>query len=271
MSIAYWIALICLGLIWLPWLARRVVIPAYHRQQTLRWINAHPEAKRITAAEKIIRQLYSNAYSYAVAASERRRYQLHQTRQFIYGEITFASLAQLLYFLKLDEHDVFYDLGCGSGQTVYSAALLHPFKKVCGIELLPGLCQIANERKNHFKQIAAEIPELTAVAHHIEFVEDDILNYDFSDATVVFINATCFEGLLWQNLVNKLINLAAHTKIIISSRVLPETYFDLLYSGKKTMSWGMCNVRIYQKHQSTSLQALNPAPGNHATLPPPSR
>jgi len=41
----------------------------------------------------------------------------------------------------LTENDnlTFIDIGCGTGKPVFAAALLHPFKKVIGVEILEDL------------------------------------------------------------------------------------------------------------------------------------
>jgi SAM-dependent methyltransferase len=70
---------------------------------------------------------------------------------------------------------VFYDVGCGKGRPLCVMAR-HPFRKVVGVELREGLCEIARENARHLRGRVAPI----------EVVCADAANVDYSDGHVFF-------------------------------------------------------------------------------------
>ena len=75
---------------------------------------------------------------------------------------------------------VFYDLGSGTGKIVYHIGLLHGVKKSCGIEFSK------NRHNNSIKTLEKYNYE------NIIFINDNILNVDFSDATIIYLDNTLF-------------------------------------------------------------------------------
>ena len=51
---------------------------------------------------------------------------LLEDRTFTYGEINFPNFLPMLDFVKPQSDEIFYDLGCGSGQPLMIAALAFP-------------------------------------------------------------------------------------------------------------------------------------------------
>lgn len=84
------------------------------------------------------------------STADRNALELKKTT-LVYGEITFRSYAIAFEKIKnkygglQNPGGVFYDLGSGTGKPVLSAALLHDFDQVKGIELLESLHNIALE------------------------------------------------------------------------------------------------------------------------------
>lgn len=80
---------------------------------------------------------------------------------------------KMLELAKVDKNDVLYDLGCGDGRIVITAAQKYGARGV-GIDLNPQ--RIAEARKN---------AESAGVTDKVKFVHGDLFTADFSDATVV--------------------------------------------------------------------------------------
>lgn len=74
---------------------------------------------------------------------------------------------------KVTGQDVLYDLGCGDGRIVVAAALERSTRGV-GIDVDPMRITEANEYASH-----------TGVEYLVNFIEGDLLEADFSEATVV--------------------------------------------------------------------------------------
>ena len=71
-----------------------------------------------------------------------------------YGEIDFYSMAEVYYTIENRyggmPKGIFYDLGSGIGKCVLASALLFPFEKCKGIEILEGLYEISNQLKTKY-------------------------------------------------------------------------------------------------------------------------
>ena len=80
---------------------------------------------------------------------------------------------RMLKLAAVQPGDILYDLGCGDGRIVVTAAKQYGIRAV-GVELNPGLVAVA--RKN---------AEDSGVAHLVRIVEADLFSVDFREATVV--------------------------------------------------------------------------------------
>jgi SAM-dependent methyltransferase len=157
------------------------------------------------------------------------------------------SFAHMLAITKPVAGEIFYDLGCGSGKAVFTAAMLYDFGKCYGVELLESMYKLCCEQKVKFAQLLRQLNLDPTQADRIRFIHQNLLQVDFRDGDVVFINATAFFGELWDAIVNKLYQLKPGARIILTSRKLPLKDFILLSDKRQLMSWGMNSVFIYQR------------------------
>jgi len=81
----------------------------------------------------------------------------------------------MLELAEVSEGDIVYDLGSGDGRIVIAAAAKHGARGV-GIELEPELLELSNRNARE-----------TGVADRVRFVENDLFESDFSEATVVML------------------------------------------------------------------------------------
>jgi SAM-dependent methyltransferase len=82
-------------------------------------------------------------------------------------------VASMLRMAKVTKNDILYDLGCGDGRIVITAAQLYGTRGV-GIDIDP-------ERIRESRENAAA----AKVEHLVRFIEQDLFQADFHDATVV--------------------------------------------------------------------------------------
>jgi len=91
--------------------------------------------------ETMFNLLYLGINGYDIAAKEEQL--LKQNGRFIreitYGEIIFTSFKSLLEKVSSPPNSVFYDLGSGIGKAVFAAALLGPFERLIGVEIVEQL------------------------------------------------------------------------------------------------------------------------------------
>lgn len=248
----YVIVIINLSLIiWVPWLWRYRIIPYLAKIDLNKRIKNHPDWKKLKTTENFLIQLYRKTNSDRISRKERKRLDL-EDNEFIYGEIEFLSFFTILSKIKPRSGKVFYDLGCGSGKAVFTAAMFFDLSKACGIELLPGLCTVSNNLiKKAQKLVSLNNTELkTSLLRkisRIQFINDNFLNHNIADADIVFINATCLSSSTWELIIEKLGNLKSGSHIIVTTKKILHAEFDILYQSKELMSWGMNSVNIYKK------------------------
>ncbi len=165
----------------------------------------------------------------------------------MYGEISFESFASLLTVIQPKPTDVFYDLGSGTGKAVFCSAMLYEWKKCSGIELLPDLYDTSIKQLKKLNASPEAKRYFVKLPLPIQFTQGDFLEVDFSDATVIFINATSFTAEFWQLIINKLDTLPIGVRIIVTSKKLTPPCYQLLEAKMYLMSWGWNSVYIYQK------------------------
>jgi len=239
------IIVVIILIIWVPWLYRYHIAPRRSR----RALNAHfprcsKRYQRIKRAEHYFNKLYQGVIARDVSIRERRRRKISDDC-FTYGEIEFLSFAYLLELTDPKPGDNFYDLGCGAGKAVISAALLYDFSKVVGVEFLDDLHHLS-------KDIVAKFHRLIGVGadpqtYNIEFRHADMLATNFSDIDILFLNSTCFMGNLWEGLLIRMRHLKKGARVIVTSREILSDDFILEHKEMLDMSWGLCSASIYRK------------------------
>lgn len=160
---------------------------------------------------------------------------LKKMTEFTYGEIEFLNILPALEYCKLNEKKVFWDLGCGTGKCLATAAIMFDGLRVKGVEYLETLylqCSENMEKIQCFPKIEVFLGDLTVV--------------DWSDADVLYCANLCFPESLNLNLVSK-IGLLKEGSMVILLKALTIPGFTLSISSEIQMSWGTAYIYIYQK------------------------
>jgi precorrin-6B methylase 2 len=237
--------------IWGPWLWRYKIKPYKDRKNLWLQLNTHPDSERYKRVLCLLIMLYRKENPARISQQERKRLKI-QDSAFIYGEIDFFSFRIILDKVKPQAGEIFYDLGCGAGKAVFSAVLNFDLSQAIGIELLPGLCQLANKQikkaeaiiKTQYQEYSADYLEQLS---RIQIINTDLLNCDLTQADIIYINATCFDETLWEKVQKKLLSLKIGSRIIVITKKIRHEYFELLQQSLELMSWGMNSVNIYKK------------------------
>ena len=113
----------------------------------------------------------------------------------VYGEITENGTNSLINYFKeyFNKDAVFYDLGCGLGKMVMHIGLYANIKKSCGIEY-------SNER---FKGCQYLQQKYAKNNNNIEFYNKSFLEHDISNATIIYIDNTCFSQETMKSIYDK--------------------------------------------------------------------
>lgn len=202
---------------------------------------------RVLRAEELLTILYSqqeNPYSISLHFREENHI---DGEEFTYGEIVPSTFAQLLTFTTPAEGEIFYDLGCGAGKAVFCASLCFPNLSAKGVELLPPMYDFCTTLKNQFVRLVSENRFFKKNIPQVEFIQGDLLQVDFSDGNIFFLNATCFRDDDWITLLKKLGSLPAGVRVIVVTRHLESDAFELIEHGTYSMSWGFSSVFVYRK------------------------
>ena len=148
-----------------------------------------------------------------------------------YGEAIWKSIDKVLEFINPKPNQKFYDLGCGIGRICFFANIEYKLD-VTGIELIPTF--VDNAQKISYKNDLK----------NINFIEEDWLNYNFNDANIIYIAATCLEEDTLQLLKEKLNNLNFGTYIISVSHPMDSKKIKLIRKMYLPFSWGKAEVFI---------------------------
>ena len=141
---------------------------------------------------------------------------------------------------------VFYDLGSGTGKAVVAAALLYPFNKSIGIELLPSLHeqsikvlqQFQEKRTNFTTQVSTQMGDICNIAW-------------WEDADVIYCNTLAFTEELLTIMRALMCKVKAGTFVMTTGRLNDEGHMDdafvCLEYAMQPFSWGMSTLWLHQR------------------------
>lgn len=253
MSITHTLIIINL-VVWIPWLLIYKINPYFIQLKIRKKLQTHPEWDRLKKIENLLKSLFKNNRSYRISRKEHKQLNSKDS-DFIYGEINFLSFFHILEKVAPKSGEVFYDLGCGAGKAVFASALFFDLSKACGIELLPGLCAVATANIKKANQLLKSFDKSHAKASlkqisRIQFINENFLDYQFTDADIVFINATCMKTTTWSSIVLALTKLKSGSRVIVTTKQIEDKQFAMIAQNKELMSWGISKVTIYRKINS---------------------
>lgn len=133
--------------------------------------------------EKIFLELYAecDAEKAKAISKEARATMEGAGANLTYAELDIASVHSILNLLKREYGPLyvgdgtFIDLGSGVGKAAVAAALLHPFKKVVGIECIDPLNAVAADIQGKFAAAAAPVMEAEKTPPELSFMKGDFV------------------------------------------------------------------------------------------------
>jgi hypothetical protein len=145
--------------------------------------------------------------SHAKKLSQRERNKLGLSDEcYAYGEVDYETFATI--FIKIQTaygicYGDFYDLGCGVGSLVYTAAFLGSFSRCIGIEKLNDLLDRGRKRSTRWNRIKPSLSSLSAREVQFEWIHADFLEKEEAEgvnsgtswtknASFIFLHWTAF-------------------------------------------------------------------------------
>lgn len=197
-----------------------------------------------------IYQHHSLDISKQASIIERKNSKSKKDLSLTYGEIEYKSFYRILCMVQSIDNSstnetIFYDLGSGSGRAIIAATLTQNFQNAKGIEILSSLYDISKAVESIYLESYRHL--LHQSTGSMEFILGSILDYDWSDGDIVFVNSTCFTDDL-MNQVSQKANLLSPGAIVITfTNSLTSTWFDIINTTRYEMSWGPATVYIHRR------------------------
>ena len=187
-----------------------------------------------------------NGYGISLLEKEKREKNEPIFQNILYGEVSLELLYALYVLPPINEYvknaKVFYDLGSGIGNAVISSYLTSLFEKCVGVELLDSLYSTSIQAKNRL------IDYDKKSRNKVNFIHDNILNVDFSDADVVLFCCPTKDEQLRTQMENKFKTLKNGTIIIsLIHKFSNEKDFELLNAKLVKVAWGETPLFIYKR------------------------
>lgn len=214
--------------------------------------------------EKVFNKLYSD-FSLLETIEESRKERIIKRltgSSFVYGEITFQGFKEIYDYTEkefgkdyMSNLDSFVDLGSGSGKVCLASAILGNFKKCIGVELLGNLTALSDSIKDIYEyMIKNSDDDLLNIRKNknftkLEFINNDLLNYDFSKDSIVFTNSTCWGEDMLKKISIKAEQMKKDNIIINTDQQLylnSKSWLKLKPINIK-MSWGVAKTFISKK------------------------
>ena len=188
----------------------------------------------------MFRSVFTNLEGSSISQSERKRLQITGNSEFTYGEIDFIHMAPVIELCEPQPGEVFWDLGCGAGKCLMTAACMFPeLAKVKGVELLPALHEACKET---LEGLETPIP-----CAPIEVYQGDILDLDWSDADIVYSSSICFPSEMIDAILEKCKELKKGARFITLKSFPYNEIFETKHNLRVKMTWGKTGVYILEK------------------------
>ncbi len=177
-----------------------------------------------------------------------------------YAQIEFSEFKKQFtkiynYGFHPQNNGIFIDIGCGIGNCVFAAALLHNFHSCIGIEILSDLYSVCNSIKDNLWNKQVRCLNKIKLEIEIEFKLGDALTIDWSYGNVIFINATCFSEDMMGKLSTCAENLAVGSIIISVTKFIPSSLFDMVEISEMHLSWG--NASLYIQVRNSKVKNIS--------------
>lgn len=173
----------------------------------------------------------------------------------VYGELATPSFLNMVQYLSVQDHEVFVDLGCGTGRVTALASLV--FRQALGLEIQEGLRQMALELAVDFQERTRAFAVKTGdiCIHHADFLgaltpawrsEDGVSSW-WDVADVAYACSPKFCSATMHALSGLASRMRPGSRFVTVRRTLDSACFEEVWRGEATFSWGRDDMIIYRR------------------------
>ena len=182
----------------------------------------------------------------------------NEGKEFTYGEVTNLGVRQLAYAMGVTTETeaqsiVFYDLGSGVGRLVFQMKMDNQasIQRAVGVELSKERHDIAVSAHSRIKRT---FPSMDISG--IDYINEDALSQDISDASHIFISSLCFPRLVLE-MLEEIILAADRLEVVAALNRLDK--LEAL-AGEQwevsnvliQMTWGAGKAKVYRRKRSAA-------------------
>jgi len=213
----------------------------------LAWINLVVQKRNFVEFSKVMFKYYTRLnflkidasllvlYIYNNPFSISKRFLMKKGEEdiYTYGETPLTTMDKIASEINIQKKDTVYEIGSGRGRCCF---WLNAFLgcRVVGIEYIPEFVERAEQIRREWR------------ISEIEFRNEDILNSDLSDATVIYLYGTCYSDEFIKQLISQFKKLPSGTKIVTVSYPLTDytsdQSFKILKHFPAEFTWGTADV-----------------------------
>jgi SAM-dependent methyltransferase len=190
------------------------------------------KSKKMKQIDKMLTEIYDENNQFWVSLKEGYRLKNERIVNLTYGETSYLAIKHSFDFIRLTKDDVFYDLGCGIGKTVFFANAVYGAKSF-GVDIIPDFIKNGNLVVQDLK------------LENISFLERSIFDLSLKTGTVFYVTPTCFDQENMEKLLKKFLTLPRGSRLIVLSKAIKLPNLQL--TGSKTLfySWGRAETFYY--------------------------
>lgn len=154
----------------------------------------------------LIKSLFKDIDGYHISHQARKSLKYYFS-SYNYAETSIKLFFKMMQIVEPKKNEIFYDLGCGLGKNLITAALGFPFSSCIGVEIIKELCEISNPILNKIN---------TSYSTHIQIINSDFSNIDFvkADIVMLYLNQNATKYIINTSLKKKLNNLKIGARLI---------------------------------------------------------
>lgn len=167
---------------------------------------------------------------------------------FRFGETPYFTALEICRLARLQQGEHFYDLGCGRGKMVFTAALAFGAQAI-GVDLLPT-----------YERFGSRIAKMTGAS--VQFLLEDFTLVEVFEADVIYVAGSIFSDETWDALMELVEQLQPGSRWVCVGRQAEHELLRAYDRREMLFSWGYEIVYFYEvRSDIVALEHLHPPVG----------